>query len=81
MNYSSYELKYCERCGGLGLRRSDSVLPYCCDCEEILNALAPGQRGASRAAGQLRHIIHRLRQRVLAGSGEVLKVREAAHAS
>ena len=28
------ELKYCERCGGLGLRRRDSGQIYCNACEE-----------------------------------------------
>ena len=36
MTYSTYELKYCERCGGLGLRRDKSGLPYCDDCEQMM---------------------------------------------
>jgi ribosomal protein L37AE/L43A len=36
MTYSSYELKYCERCGGLGLRRHHSGLPYCRGCEQMM---------------------------------------------
>ena len=45
MDYSSYELKYCERCGGLGLRRSKSGLPYSRSCEEMLQnfLIRPGQ--------------------------------------
>ncbi len=39
MTYSRYELKYCECCGGLGLRRQDSGVPYCRDCEQMLQNL------------------------------------------
>lgn len=81
MTYSSYELKYCERCGGLGLRRSKSGLPYCCDCEHMLRSFLPGPAAAATAPGQLRRIVHRLQQRVLATSDETLAVPEAAHAS
>jgi hypothetical protein len=81
MTYSSYELKYCERCGGLGLRRNKSELPYCCDCEQILRSFLPGLSAAATTPGQLRRIVHRLRQRVLAPSGEPLGVREVVHAS
>jgi hypothetical protein len=31
-----YELKYCERCGALRLRRADSVESYCSCCEDVL---------------------------------------------
>jgi hypothetical protein len=81
MTYSSYELKYCERCGGLGLRRSKTALPYCCDCEQILRRFLPGLPAAATAPEQLRRIVHRLKQRVLAPSDETLGVAEAAHAS
>ena len=33
----TYELKYCERCGSLGLRRSQSGETYCRPCCQILN--------------------------------------------
>lgn len=33
---ANYELKYCERCGGLGLRRVTSNQSYCRRCEAIL---------------------------------------------
>lgn len=36
MKRTTYELKYCERCGALGLRRSDSVETYCEPCGQIL---------------------------------------------
>jgi hypothetical protein len=81
MTYTSYELKYCERCGGLGLRRSKSGLPYCCDCEQIMRAFLPGLPAANTAPEQLRRVIHRLRQRVLAASDETLGLAEAARAS
>jgi hypothetical protein len=81
MTYSSYELKYCERCGGLGLRRSKSGLPYCCDCEQMLRAFLPGTPAAATTPGQLRRIVHRSKQRVLATSDEALHVQEADHVS
>lgn len=33
---TTYELKYCERCGALGMRRSDSSESYCRPCGKIL---------------------------------------------
>jgi hypothetical protein len=36
MTYSSFELKYCERCGGLGLRRNHSGLSYCRQCVQMM---------------------------------------------
>ncbi len=39
----TYELKYCERCGSLGLRRSQSGETYCQPCGQILNSYSiPG---------------------------------------
>jgi hypothetical protein len=32
----SYELKYCERCGSLGLRRAASSETYCEPCRRML---------------------------------------------
>jgi len=81
MRYSSYELKYCERCGGLGLRRSKSELPYCCECEQMMRAFLPRPAAGATAPGQFRRIVQRLKQRPLAPSGESLSVQEAAHAS
>jgi hypothetical protein len=34
----TYELKYCERCGSLGLRRSQSGETYCEPCGQILTS-------------------------------------------
>lgn len=31
------ELKYCERCGTLGLRRGGSSQVYCSECEEAMS--------------------------------------------
>ncbi len=81
MKYSSYELKYCERCGGLGLRRSKSGQPYCCDCEQMMRAFLPRAAARATAPGQLRRIVQRLGQRVLATSCNALEAQEAVHAS
>lgn len=35
----TYELKYCERCGSLRLRRADSAETYCQPCEQVLFSL------------------------------------------
>jgi hypothetical protein len=35
------ELKYCERCGGLGLRPQGSDLLFCAACSRMLAGLAP----------------------------------------
>ena len=80
MRYSSYELKYCERCGGLGLRRRTSELPYCCDCEQMMRAfLPPGAIGTSASAG-LRRFNQRRKPSVLETTREA-GVQEAVHAS
>lgn len=50
MRYSTFELKYCERCGGLGLRREHSGLPYCRDCEHILEHLLLRRGAPSKPA-------------------------------
>jgi len=40
-----YELKYCERCGSLGLRRVCSGETYCRPCGHALtNVVLPGHR-------------------------------------
>jgi hypothetical protein len=36
MESATYELKYCERCGALGTRRSESNDTYCELCAQIL---------------------------------------------
>jgi hypothetical protein len=46
MQYVAYELKYCERCGSLGLRRSQSGETYCGPCGQILtNYAIPADAG------------------------------------
>jgi ribosomal protein L37AE/L43A len=47
-----FELKYCERCGSLRLRRADSRVTYCQSCTHLLD---PTLLGASSAlAGGLK---------------------------
>ena len=36
MERISYELKYCERCGALGTRRSDATNHYCESCAQAM---------------------------------------------
>jgi hypothetical protein len=36
MEGTNYELKYCERCGTLGLRRARSAESYCRPCGQVL---------------------------------------------
>ena len=44
MQAITYELKYCERCGSLRLRRADSADTYCRPCERVLfNLQLPGE--------------------------------------
>jgi hypothetical protein len=80
MTYSSYELKYCERCGGLGLRRSQSGLPYCCDCQQMLQRFLVRPPSADDKAGQLRRIVHRLRRRVPVRPIDATGAQGAVHA-
>lgn len=45
MNEMQVELKYCERCGGLWLRRCGVRLVYCADCiPKIADLPAPSRR-------------------------------------
>ena len=81
MTYSSYELKYCERCGGLGLRRSKSGPPYCSDCEQMMRSFMPRSATGNAAPAQLRRIVQRLGCRVLPSSANRGRAQEAAHAS
>jgi hypothetical protein len=36
MSYRTFELKYCERCGGLGVRRPHSGAAYCFGCAHMM---------------------------------------------
>ncbi len=46
MQEITYELKYCERCGSLVLRRSQSGETYCEPCGQILTSHSiPGDPG------------------------------------
>ncbi len=81
MTYSTYELKYCERCGGLGLRRNKSSLPYCCDCEQMMQRFLVRPPSASANSGQLRRIVLRLGERVLAKPGAGIATQEAVYVS
>ena len=36
MSTTTYQLKYCERCGSLRLRAADSAETYCRPCEQLL---------------------------------------------
>ena len=51
MEITTYELKYCERCGTLKLRQVESVSTYCRSCEGLLArfTFAPGSAGANSA--------------------------------
>ena len=43
-----FQLKYCERCGGLWLRPDGAATPYCRNCERIMAALPVRARRAGR---------------------------------
>ena len=78
MRYSSYELKYCERCGGLGLRRSKSGQPYCVACEQMMHRFSLKARAAAPPIpGGLRRIVLRLGPASATGAA----AREAVYAS
>ena len=65
------ELKYCECCGGLLLRRAGSQANYCVGCALLINDLAPrkeGRRRAEAGSGDGRVIV-RLGDQAVAESG------------
>jgi len=43
MSTTTYQLKYCERCGSLRLRAADSSETYCRPCEQALFHFLPEQ--------------------------------------
>ena len=43
-----FQLKYCERCGGLWLRPDGNASPYCSNCERIMAALPVRTRRPNR---------------------------------
>lgn len=65
MTYSIFDLKYCERCGGLGLRRNNSGLSYCRPCTQMMRdfSIRPNpalvQRSSRLNAGLRRVIFSR----------------------
>jgi len=81
MTYSSYELKYCERCGGLGLRRNKSGLPYCSECEQMMQHFLHRPSSPAAAPGQLRRIVFRLGTHMLTRPCAEAMPQEAVYAS
>jgi len=53
MNTVQFELKYCERCGTLKLRRISSTTMYCMPCERLLERFNLGKRAAAAIAAGL----------------------------
>jgi ribosomal protein L37AE/L43A len=47
------ELKYCERCGGLGLRRAGSGSPFCVPCSRVMAGLSPNSNLATHVRSPL----------------------------
>ncbi|MGB9106971.1 MAG: hypothetical protein WCC59_19605 [Terriglobales bacterium] len=43
-----FQLKYCERCGGLWLRPDGAATPFCPNCERIMAALPLRARRPNR---------------------------------
>ena len=81
MTYDSFELKYCERCGGLGLRRSKSGLPYCSECEQIMRYFVLEPNSKCAIPGRLRRIVFRRPERVLSQPQPTITTPEAVYAS
>ncbi len=80
MTYSTYELKYCERCGGLGLRRDKSGLPYCDDCEQMMQRFLVQPPSPPPGSGRLRRIVLRVGARAVSQSGAGIRTEEAIYA-
>jgi len=81
MTYSSYELKYCERCGGLGLRRSKSGQPYCMECDQIMRHFSSESEAGGPMSGQLRRIVFRMGARLMRQPSSATTTPEAVYAS
>jgi hypothetical protein len=57
MTVMKLQLKYCERCGSLRLRRADSGATYCQPCTELLDRfLFPLASAGQRRQGRLLHM-------------------------
>ncbi len=80
MTYSTLELKYCERCGGLGLRRDKLGLPYCADCEQMLARLLLQPPSSLPNAGHRRRAVVHLGERLLAKPATGIRKQEAVYA-
>jgi len=80
MGYSTYELKYCERCGGLGLRRSNLGLPYCFACEEMMRRFLLRPPSSPAGAGRRSRRTVRLRERAPAKPCAPVSSQESVYA-
>lgn len=49
MESMTYELKYCERCGNLGVRRTGTQAEYCEPCRAALLRFDPAPRAQSES--------------------------------
>jgi Zn-finger nucleic acid-binding protein len=65
------ELKYCERCGGLWLRRKDSDKVYCASCATEVPEFPIRRRanGKARLPGSVRKSAMQARFEVIRGRG------------
>lgn len=61
MPLTTYELKYCERCGSLLVRRSQSSENYCEPCRQaLMHVLFPGNSAPVRWKAGARRRFHKI---------------------
>ena len=59
---NTFELKYCERCGALGVRHSESSESYCEPCGRVLSEASPPSAWAERLRKVQPGLFRRMRQ-------------------
>jgi hypothetical protein len=55
MDTTKFELKYCELCGALGLRRTKTSENYCRSCEALLTQRVVARHSIRRGPSAKRH--------------------------
>jgi hypothetical protein len=67
-----FQLKYCERCGGLWLRPDGTAAPYCPNCARIMAALPVRGRRRERKNVPAACVLAALALSTVAGAAQLI---------